>query len=598
MRWYIAEYKRRIATEDLEGHSDDIEMSGEKVSYIVGYSVSGGLLTFGRRLIYPNLRIQPDVTQSSFQLTENEPAVQFPYPEEFVRAEIDGTLRLYSKSGNMSIVHIFYPSVAVRAAYETVEVTNVGTGTERPTWREYKKIDGRIGCEGWIYTERRSDKPCKPLSPGESITVTFSFTARFANEQADSESDPLGSRMKRVMQLFSECDLTTGNDVIDTMYTFAKLRVGESIYNTRKGRVNSPGGTNYYAAVWCNDQCEYSTPWFGFTGDEIERQAAENAMRWYEPYMNDEYEPVPSSIISEGTDYWNGRRDRGDASMYLYGNCRFFLERGELPDERAAKMLAWCAEYCVRQITPDGVVFSDTDELEYRLSSGINLSTSSLCYGAFGYYAALLKRMGKRVEAERIEGYRSIIREGIEKYFGGTVSGYETYHYHKGCDEVRAWNCLPAYMGITERAKGSFDAIDDKLWRNGSCLSTENENIMWDRSAIYYIAALFRAGDVERAYKKLADMSINRLLGERVPYVVEAYPEFNMRHLSAESALFCRIVTDGLFNIDFDENGFTVNPRLPKEICKATLKDVMLGGKLRTITAEGGKVTVTPDGDL
>jgi len=34
-----------------------------------------------------------------------------------------------------------------------------------------------------------------------------------------------------------------------------------------------------------------------------------------------------------------------------------------------------------------------------------------------------------------------------------------------------------------------------------------------------------------------------------VPYAVEAYPEGGKRHLSGESALFARVVTEGLFGI-------------------------------------------------
>jgi cellobiose phosphorylase len=43
--------------------------------------------------------------------------------------------------------------------------------------------------------------------------------------------------------------------------------------------------------------------------------------------------------------------------------------------------------------------------------------------------------------------------------------------------------------------------------------------------------------------------STQRLLGEHVPYAIEAWPEGNQRHLAAESGLYCRIVTEGLFGI-------------------------------------------------
>ena len=47
----------------------------------------------------------------------------------------------------------------------------------------------------------------------------------------------------------------------------------------------------------------------------------------------------------------------------------------------------------------------------------------------------------------------------------------------------------------------------------------------------------------------MAYYSQQRLLGEHVPYPIEAWPEGNQRHLSAESALYCRIVTEGIFGI-------------------------------------------------
>lgn len=37
MRWYIAENKRKIETEDMSEHFGDIDMSGEKVLGIIHY---------------------------------------------------------------------------------------------------------------------------------------------------------------------------------------------------------------------------------------------------------------------------------------------------------------------------------------------------------------------------------------------------------------------------------------------------------------------------------------------------------------------------------------------------------------------------------
>lgn len=259
------------------------------------------------------------------------------------------------------------------------------------------------------------------------------------------------------------------------------------------------------------------------------------------------------------------------------------VTQGKLPNEEQKKALDWCVEYIKRNITEDGVVYSDSDELENRISSGVNLNTSSLAYGGLGGYAILLKRMGKADEVEKLIKMQTALSEAIERYFGGEVSGYHTYHYHKGCYVIRAWNCLPVYMGITNRAKDTLNSIDEKLWTDGSCRSTEGETILWDRSALYYLATLFRAGETERAWKKLKEYAQTRLLGEHVPYAVEAYPEGGMRHLSAESGLFCRVFTDGLLNIGFDEKGYTVKCVLPKEINELSVKNICLNGKTETI---------------
>ncbi len=138
-------------------------------------------------------------------------------------------------------------------------------------------------------------------------------------------------------------------------------------------------------------------------------------------------------------------------------------------------------------------------------------------------------------------------------------------------------------MGITNRAKDTLKSIDEKLWVNGSCRSTEGEKILWDRSALYYIMALFRAGEQEKAWTKLKEYSETRLLGDHVPYAVEAYPEGGMRHLSAESGLYCRVFTDGLLNISFNEKGYTVNGNLPNEIKAVTVKNIYLNGKAEEI---------------
>ena len=76
-----------------------------------------------------------------------------------------------------------------------------------------------------------------------------------------------------------------------------------------------------------------------------------------------------------------------------------------------------------------------------------------------------------------------------------------------------------------------------------------------------------------------------------MPYAVEAYPEFNMRHLSAESALYCRIVTDGLLNISFTDSGFSVDPRLPEALPSLRLNRILLCGTFWNIEVSKERVS-------
>ena len=141
-------------------------------------------------------------------------------------------------------------------------------------------------------------------------------------------------------------------------------------------------------------------------------------------------------------------------------------------------------------------------------------------------------------------------------------------------------------MGLVEeldaleaRAKETLQSIDENLWTGGSCRTTEGEKTLWDRSALYFLMALFRAGETEKGWERLKEYAETRLLGEHVPYAVEAYPEGGMRHLSGESALFCRVMTDGLLDIRFSKEGYFLNAHLPEEIDLIDIKNLYINGK-------------------
>ena len=64
--------------------------------------------------------------------------------------------------------------------------------------------------------------------------------------------------------------------------------------------MHNPGGTAFYAAVWCNDESEYTAPLTPFIGYWKGKEAAMNCADLYGAYMKPDYQDIPSSIISEG----------------------------------------------------------------------------------------------------------------------------------------------------------------------------------------------------------------------------------------------------------------------------------------------------------
>ena len=110
-----------------------------------------------------------------------------------------------------------------------------------------------------------------------------------------------------------------------------------------------------------------------------------------------------------------------------------------------------------------------------------------------------------------------------------------------------------------------IDALfSPRLWTADGLATEAGDKTFWDRSTLYGLRGVFAAGATEKALEYLTYYSKRRLLGDHVPYPVEAYPEGNQRHLSAESALYCRVYTEGMFGLrptGFDS--FLLTPRLP-----------------------------------
>jgi hypothetical protein len=472
---------------------------------------------------------------------------------------------------------------------ERLTLKNESTQVVKVEVERTEKI-ARTNAERGVYGEyviesRTLDAGERSLTPGESTTFTVAFTGRKASDpepNIDPEAEE-GARRRLVASYLSQLVLETPDPVLNTAFGFAKIRTAESVYETKGGLMHGPGGGTYYAAIWANDQAEYADPFFPFLGDPTANESAINSFRLFAKYMNPEYKPIPSSIIAEGTSYWNGAGDRGDMAMIAYGAARFALAYGDRKTaEELWPLIEWSLEYCNRKVNKDGVVASDSDELEGRFPAGkANLNTSSLYYDALhsavmlgidlGRDDALLKKYGERFRQ---------IRSAIESYFGANVEGFDTYRYYDGNTVLRAWICTPLAMGIFDRSKGTIEALfSPRLWTPDGLASQAGDKTFWDRATLYALRGVLAAGETQRAMSFLSYYSKRRLLGEHVPYPVEAWPEGGQRHLAAESALYCRVYTEGLFGIrPSGLRAFTLTPRLPVGWPEMQLKNVRAFG--------------------
>lgn len=595
----------RIVEDKTPAHSDCIEMSGLRVSLESGFTVAADrTLSLSRKLFWPSFRKQPNDTYGTLSASfgsDETPSLNIDGKHAVEKVDsvtFDGILKTTSRvSEAVEVTRLIFPSVELPASYELLAVTNIWDRVVRlSAGEDFVRLF--LGCDGrYEISARMRPMGEVVLNPGESAVWSVVFSARRV-DRSDPDIDvsaELAARRARIAAITGTCILETGHPVLDTMFRFAKLHAAENIFATRGGLMHSPGGGHYYAGTWCNDQLEYAGPWFAFTGDRIALEASLNAYCQYLPFMASDYTPIPSSVIAEGFDYWNGAGDRGDAAMWAYGAARFVLTSGR--KDWAARLLPgirWTLEYCRRRLNARGVVMSNTDELEGRLPSGeANLCTSSLYYDALQHAAILMRELGYTDEAKLYKQQADDLHLAMEQYFGATIHGFQTYRYYEGCEILRSWIGIPLSMGIFDRAEGTARALfSPYLWTGDGMLSAEGDSkgVTWDRSALYAFRGLFASGETRMTLPRLASYSESRLLGEHVPYPVEAWPEGGRRQLSAESALYCRIFTEGLFGIKpagFDM--FDVKPHLPSGWSKMELRNINAFGKTFT-------VVVTNDG--
>ena len=598
-------------------HSDHIEMSGLQVSTVVRYGVdANGAFLLNRGMVWPLLRTIPNNTHASLMRKmgwnplENVLVGNAQLREQVQSISLDGTMTVRSlcpvRGGEVELTRVLFPSTSLPAFCEKYTLKNLG---DKPVPVEASNVRSEIltpkerGVAGTYHLiQSLTGGFSRQLQPGEEVSF-YVTTAGFKEGETEVVPDvekELQARKSLIQTFWSSLVFDSPDPVINTMFAFAKIRGAESIYQTAGGLMHGPGGESYYAAIWANDQAEYINPFFPFLGYDKGNGSALNSYKHFARFMNDAYKPIPSSIIAEGTDIWNGAGDRGDAAMIAYGAGRYALARGDRSEaEQLWPLIEWCLEYCRRQVNEQGVVASDADELENRFPAGdANLCTSSLYYDALNsavYLGKALKKPGKQTAQYAREAKQ--LKKDIEAYFGATVEGFETYQYYDGNDILRSWICIPLTVGIYDRAEATIAALfSPRLWTENGLLTQAGSETFWDRSTLYALRGVYAAGETEKATEYLKFYSAQRLLGDHVPYAIEAWPEGNQRHLSAESGLYCRIITEGMFGIrPTGFRSFTMTPHLPAEWDHISLKSIRAFGSDFDISVvrDGEKLAVS-----
>lgn len=603
-------------------HKDHVEMSGEQMAFVLRWAINAdGVLDLDRSLVFPMLRTIPNDTHASLMHRLNTDITSMVsieekslYNEATKFVEIDGMFRVVSIFDEaVEVERIIFPSMDKPFMCERYVLKNLQDDEVTVYIPEFKQNITTLpecGVDGsYLISASIQGAGTYKLKSGESLTFDAVFQAcrlTEAPQVADVDAEYAARRAFVENDIDSALILATPDQVVNTMFRYAKIRASESIFKTSGGYMHAPGGESYYAAIWANDQAEYVNPFFPYLGYAVGNESAMNSFRHFARFMNDEWKPIPSSIIAEGKDIWNGAGDRGDAAMIAYGASRYALAMG---DKTVAKelwpLIEWCLEYCDRKLNDGGVVTSDTDELENRFPSGeANLCTSSLYYDALLSSAYLASELAMNPSVAK--DYRKkaeTLRRNIDSYFAKEMYGYDTYQYYDGNDLLRSWICIPLTVGIMDRAEGTIKALfSEYLWHKDGLLTQQGTSTYWDRSTLYGLRGVYAAGASDLATEKLKYYSHRRLLEDHVPYAIEAWPEGSQRHLSAESGLYCRVLTEGLFGIrPTGLRSFELKPSLPSEWDAISLYNIKAFGSdfsLNVTRREEGKleITVTPAG--
>ncbi len=605
-------------------YTDNIEMAGKRVAGIVKYSIDKERkLSLDREIFFPQLhefKTSEDTWYHDYRAYLKGEYTDELLPKLYIKNEqfVPGAVKTISINGVLSIVHhpsknglmlsrSLFPSMDERLFVEMWTIKNSTDTTMKIRAGNTSLKFNDYGAKGKYSRHIYTDAPEHlTLKPSEEATFSLMIKAKIEGEVFPEEAvnETLASRKAFISSMAGSLILDTPNPVLNTLFEFSKIRASESIFESELGLIHSPGGGRYYVGIWANDQAEYINPFFPYLGYEAGNISAMNTFKAFAKETNSDYKNIRYAFEIEGL-VKPFLKDRGDAAMIAFGATHYAMAMGDKQiAEELWPLISWCLEYCNRKLNDEGVVMSESDEMEGRIETGnSNLSTSSLYYGALNHAQDLARALNKTKALQNTyKEQAKRLKVAIEHYFGAHVEGLDTYRYYKGHKYLRHWICLPLVVGINERQAGTVEALFDRLWTdNGVHVEKHSDNeaitkVFWDRGTLYALRGTFASGEIKKSLEKLEQFSKKRLLGNRVPYVVEAYPEGNMAHLSAESGLYCRVFTEGIFGITpTGLKSFTCVPRLPERWSYMYLNRIKAFGEDFSIkvNSAGKKIRVT-----
>jgi hypothetical protein len=588
-------------------------MQGRKVVMQVQSDRTNGFSYTAR---FFNLQKEVEKKQALFVAgRESTPEVRIneqPWKSEFPSSvTFDGLLTLnYPEAGGVVVTRTVYPSMTRALVIEEWQVRNT-TGkqvvvTVAPA-RTVKPVGEDVAIV-WSCPEVKTAE----VEAGGVLSFSTYVQAGLAAEPdlAVNVAAERGARLALTEAAWrGPGRLETPEPMLDHAFALQKLHVMEGPIETIKGVITHNGSLTYSPGIWANDPVEYSSPLFPFFGDAELNKASMNMYRVWLDYCREHGSDTIPGCFWQPT-LQVGQWERGDDAMILYGLSKFLLFQGD----RAAAEEMWpliemCAASVLKHTTADGIVASESDEMEGRYPTGnANLSTSSLAYGGYRLSARLAQSLGKPAAAE-FDRRAEALRKAIESYFGAEVEGFKTYRYYNENTTLRGWILLPLAMDIYDRQEGTVAALlSDKLWPNrmagADILAETGRETEWGRETYYALRALFKVGRTEEAIDLTRRVVQAQIFGAKGPY-----PDEDAIDMLCPGSLYPRVFTEGMFGIvPTGLDSFECTPWLPKAWPRMALRDLRafgqswdlvverVGDQQKVTVLSGGKTLMTGSG--